>query len=1312
MITFFDLLGIDRTSPRRGATSPRRCGRSEEIQPFTGDAFGDTHDYRELMDFLDGCLEFKALRPGVADGTVGITAELHVTKAATLAPQPLVLAKIPDFAFFLEPTLSVPAQVSVTQDGAGGLEVAIQGLPVEIQLPPGFVRPQRTKEQADANDLPDVDTTAAPFDANDPDSLRIVLRDFDPSSIFVRVDVRMTPAFDFVIDTHMPLTIGPCAFLDLPCEALHDLQLVPSPRLQHTGEAPVEWARHNFDVVSLSGAIPGIVTFRAIDLDRKAEPLAELIKRYATARPGPNPGDPPEQNDIEPIIEDVAFPVFMSPLPIPVHFRLGLRRVIVDKNAPAAEEYALNTAPVEIPIRDWRLKIFRFFVQTTGEPQAIGAIEAVLVAGSDPQHNWSFGIDYSDEGVLIATAIVPIEDRVHLFRILNRDVSLVGLKIGYSLFEPDPGHVKEKPAIVVPAGDVGWANRFIFLADFEIAKVPDDNPFAVVKKGEKDPDQPSTFHDLGWYLGGLSLGAFYDPDGINIVAFNRFRIELEEIAIVNATNGATYLMVSAGIDFRIGDARKKDDPPKPGDPPPSAGGQEAIERGGGVHFHRLKFRMGDENDHASDVLLDGISLSVRTKAVELEGFGMISEFFIDGTHIREFGFALRVRFEALKKRFDLGIGFFYGTASGPENFTYWLFNLFLGVLPLGSAEASNLRVLVAGNMRPRLPPVDGNPQPLRLFRWYKANGDALSLPLNRSLTQWERHDDLFAFGAGARFHLAGTKAVSLDIFFFVHSSPDEAGLFAALECYLAKSEKPIAYGVLEIDFERGSWAVQIGINLGLENVVGHVDLPDALKRLAALTGTLFIAKNIDVFAIGQYADPATWLTARFKWPHGWEAEIWAALCIHHVDAPDGPHVFALSAGAKGSIDIGIGKLKLYATGTLVIGRWRNEALASGVLVRVEAGVRIRVFRIINFGAVIVIELDWLGPPAYSRQSFTFKIETPWWLPDVSVRFERHSGVPAVSQMPVASTPLVAASALPPATRAPIAIGVTSLSGPSIDPSAVFDLDQLRATGAAVVADGDFEALEPVAVDFENRARFQAVARGAGDHRPRNARRCRDPGVRGADGPLRTGRNRYPATQTLRRRCGRLGRPSRAGDDADRFGRRSERTLHFGGALRVGHRRHPGRADRYPAIADQRRHGLLAQHLQPRGRRCRRDDVSWVAVLRRHREAWSLARGRLRRPPLWRACPGIPNLHEQPQHAQLAGRSATGRHSTQPGAGRQRSRRHPPAEPGRGTHRHRLVRRACGGVRAVCVLGAGALRERHRGGGLRRPEASDIAEGPA
>jgi hypothetical protein len=58
--------------------------------------------------------------------------------------------------------------------------------------------------------------------------------------------------------------------------------------------------------------------------------------------------------------------------------------------------------------------------------------------------------------------------------------------------------------------------------------------------------------------------------------------------------------------------------------------------------------------------------------------------------------------------FEIGVQFFHGTVSGADNFSYWMFGFLLGVLPVGSMELSQLRVLAVKNMTPRLdPPGDG-----------------------------------------------------------------------------------------------------------------------------------------------------------------------------------------------------------------------------------------------------------------------------------------------------------------------------------------------------------------------------------------------------------------------------------------------------------------------------------------------------------------------------------------------------------------------------------------------------------------------------
>ena len=161
---------------RKPAGDAAACGRPMRCRPFTGDAFtlGDPHEAnRELMDFLQGCLEFKAVRPGAAGATVGLSAELHITGAALPAPQPLVLAKMPDIAYLLAAdarrSCAAPRHPRRQRRRAGD-----PGLPVEIRLPAGFVRPAAAEgNMSDAVvDLPEFETTNAPFNAADPDSLQ------------------------------------------------------------------------------------------------------------------------------------------------------------------------------------------------------------------------------------------------------------------------------------------------------------------------------------------------------------------------------------------------------------------------------------------------------------------------------------------------------------------------------------------------------------------------------------------------------------------------------------------------------------------------------------------------------------------------------------------------------------------------------------------------------------------------------------------------------------------------------------------------------------------------------------------------------------------------------------------------------------------------------------------------------------------------------------------------------------------------------------------------------------------------------------
>ena len=85
--------------------------------------------------------------------------------------------------------------------------------------------------------------------------------------------------------------------------------------------------------------------------------------------------------------------------------------------------------------------------------------------------------------------------------------------------------------------------------------------------------------------------------------------------------------------------------------------------------------------------------------------------------------------------------------------------------------------------------------------------------------------------------------------------------------------------------------------------------------------------------------------------------------------------------------MGIGKVQFYASFGLLVGIWGNEASSSGFIAWAEVALRIKVFWVFSFGASVKAIFEQLGPqePNYRRVSLEVRIETPWWLPDVTFR---------------------------------------------------------------------------------------------------------------------------------------------------------------------------------------------------------------------------------------------------------------------------------------------------------------------------------------
>jgi len=1073
MATFFELLGVT-TADQASLLWP-----GDHVQPDTGATLGDAA-FPELMTYLQSALTFRALRPGAAQPgldpdapvTVGLTAELHVTPPPGPPGPTIALAQMSKIGYRLESTGDVPAHVFVTES-AGGIEVVLHGLPVTIFLPPGFITPKR--DEGDGTPLPDVRVAPPPppegpivgFDPDHPDSLEIVLSDEGPSQVRVRVNVRMTELGDFSVDPVVPISFGECRFSGLPMMGLHDLQLVPQPAPEGIApehvdaELPLEWKRHRLDLVPQTR---GLVTLRTLDLDMAAKPWKLLADKIKSKRTDADP--------VEFVLEDLAIPILNFPYPlIAVHARVGLRRQLLAGDA-GGENYNLQDAPVDLEIGPIMIRLFRVLLQTTDlEGEMPVAFDAVIQRAGDPPAatRWSFPLSFSEDGVLTFGLVLPAADRPRLFTAFGREVRFAGARIGFSL-----SAVK---SLVEGGGSA--AKAFLVLIDIEMRKAAGQevNKGPAIIQPTAGENTSMYLEGLGYRLGKPALGSIYAPVKLKLLLFNKFPLHIEEIGFVTEDNGGFYFSVSARLEDAFGPAEQAPSDAPPPAPQtahgpcarPSAGRAEALKRGLGLHLHRLRTRIGG-NDDAPRFLLDGLTLFVSIGRVELSGFGALAEFDLDGSHYEEAAFGLQVCFPALGKHFDLGFQMYRGRVTGAQEFSYWMFAAVIGGIPLGSAELSGFRAIVARNLAPRLPPADGTDQPMRLYRWYKENLGAVELPQHRAMTAWAPKDHSSAWGAAATVSFAGTKAVRLHAFFFMMDSPDDESFVGGLELYALKAPKPLAFAAFEWDDKNDKWGLTIGFSVGVEALFGEI--ASVLGEIT-FAGLLFFGNKPDTLAIGQYNDTATWPSIRLNFTRFWKLEVFVGFCYHRVDAADALdpttesiRVYGLIVSGKGSVKFGIGTFKIYFTLSWVSGQWRNEAIATGKIIVFEAGIRIRLFGCFNFGASVKVDHAVLGPAfiSYRRTSTVIRIETPWWLPDVTVRWESSEGVAVSEVMQVLTRPLVRAEAFGPGPRAPVAIGVAGADAE--DPPVVYSFEEVRAIGAPAVSDQAFAALPLIGCDSE------------------------------------------------------------------------------------------------------------------------------------------------------------------------------------------------------------------------------------------------------
>lgn len=941
-ISFFDVLGV--------APSPNVAGDAAALLPEY--LFG-TAGYHPQPDgasrlavatALEGALTFRNVRFGAdaevqienAAGQISFAADVDCTGLV----DPLYLQQLPDVGFKLLATVpGAPARVFATADQRG-VEVIIESLPVEVHLPVGLLTPLDPK-----GSIVDSGTFG-----DKPDGFSYFLSSVESSTFTVMARFHLRTDGTVLFEPSVPVSFGRCRFTGLPVERLYDLTLIPSPERRED----FEWIRH--DVAgSLGAPVTGAIAVRSIDFRLSDPPFSDL-KEYLG-------GADWKDSNLELVCEDLIFPAMMpATVPVPLHGMFGFRRKAAN---PGEDPFALGNAPFKFLISGkeddgWHFALYHLLFRSgDAEDPPVVLLEATIertpsTAGSGILPD-AVTLGLSDEWTpVLGIAWGP--DPPAQFQFAGVMVSLQALRAGASIWRLSEGDTLK--------------NSLLLLGDIRLHTEPNTDEIFRIESVTGGPVD-TMFRGLGWSLGKFTFGALATPSGMRVVFGNSFALLVEEWGLVEEPTGVEYFSISGGVELAFAKGEKTD-----GDY--------------GLRFRRLRFRTEDV-ESAPPVLLDGLSLKLKFGPVSIFGLGFMTDFLEPPWRIQEWGFGVEVQVDALACQFGVAAAFFKGSRTNTQNedqsFQYFLAALSLKFLPAGPFELLDIRALVALNLQPDAPP-DGEGEGMTLYRWYKAQSDGMGLPVSRGLSGWAPVDNSFTLGLGFGFSITGFgRWMHVDFFGLVSRSEDAGGLLIVGELFVMKGPKPFAWVAFEYDFKRDKFGLMIGIDIPLVELLGQGSVPDWLKDLLRISGSIYIGNLPATFAMGQLPDQRTWLGIRAH--NSWLVVIdfVFAICIQYEEG--GPRGFGIVFSITGGADWGIGGFVVYGGFGLIIGVFKTGAQTTAAEIWIELGFRIHLFFVFNFGVRIELRLTYLGrEPWYTTLSATIEIETPWWLPNVTVRFEK------------------------------------------------------------------------------------------------------------------------------------------------------------------------------------------------------------------------------------------------------------------------------------------------------------------------------------
>jgi hypothetical protein len=469
-------------------------------------------------------------------------------------------------------------------------------------------------------------------------------------------------------------------------------------------------------------------------------------------------------------------------------------------------------------------------------------------------------------------------------------------------------------------------------------------------------------HDFGFRFGGPSLGHFWDRSGAKLTACDVLRFDIDEFGFTSEPSGGRYIAFSGTIPLGGGaDTTPATDAAFTTTDEKEGGGRLAF------RFYRVLGKFSGPPE-APDTLIAGIGLSFRLQRLKLTASARsASASRTTATAIARSAWRCRCGSAPPPRNWSQAAT--CSTARSPGRSTTSPIGSWgrRSARPIGAVTLRNVRALGAMNMAPEVGPADvGNAQPMPLLDSYRSHGESLELAPSRNLTSNGSGpvDDSFAVGGSFIVELCAQLAVHLDAFGLYTQTPGGSRVLVALALIAFGSEKPVAFGALEIDGDR--WSVLIGLSIGTSNVLPAGAVPRAraaVERPALRDEQAGHARHRAHQRHQQLARAAhqrrsvgvPGRAVRGRLPRERRgsrgpARVRPARRRHRRDARPRHRRDRLPHDARPNR-----------------GRLANRVERVGFIAYFEAGARFDVFFIFDFGASFRVEWDYLGPdPAYRR----------------------------------------------------------------------------------------------------------------------------------------------------------------------------------------------------------------------------------------------------------------------------------------------------------------------------------------------------------